>query len=133
MRSEAVSSTCPCKFGWSIYLGEGATIPAVDQHDLKGLHEPCVGRGKRFCRKSGVIGVELTAQAYRVDSGRICRGTASAEQMGQANLQGQVLLTASLRTDSGLGYYQCSATFHKEIMNGKVSLRVDSRVGFATC
>lgn len=42
---------------------EGATIPAVDEHDLKALHDLCVERAKRFCGKDGVISIELTARA----------------------------------------------------------------------
>ena len=38
---------------------EGATIPAVDEHDLKALHDLCVERAKRFCGKEGVISIEL--------------------------------------------------------------------------
>lgn len=38
----------------------GATIPAVDEQDLKNLHELCVERAKRYCGKDGVISIELT-------------------------------------------------------------------------
>jgi len=41
----------------------GATIPPVDEHDLKALHELCVERAKRYCGKDGVISIELTARA----------------------------------------------------------------------
>ena len=41
---------------------EGATIPPVDEHDLKHLHELCVERAKRYVGKDGVISVELTAR-----------------------------------------------------------------------
>ncbi len=41
----------------------GAAIPAVDEHDLKALHELCVERAKRYCGKDGVISLELTARA----------------------------------------------------------------------
>ena len=42
---------------------QGATIPAVDEHDLKSLHELCVERAKRYCGKDGVISIEMTARA----------------------------------------------------------------------
>ena len=42
---------------------EGATIPPVDEHDLKALHELCVERAKRYCGKDGVISIEMTARA----------------------------------------------------------------------
>ena len=42
---------------------EGAPIPAVDEHDLKALHELCVERAKRYCGKDGVISIEMTARA----------------------------------------------------------------------
>ena len=42
---------------------EGATVPAVDEHDLKALHELCVERAKRYCGKDGVISIEMTARA----------------------------------------------------------------------
>lgn len=42
---------------------KGATIPAVDEHDLKALHELCVERAKRYCGKDGVISIEQTARA----------------------------------------------------------------------
>ena len=41
----------------------GATIPPVDEHDLKALHELCVERAKRYCGKDGVISIEMTARA----------------------------------------------------------------------
>ena len=28
---------------------EGATIPPVDAHDLKSLHELCIERARRYC------------------------------------------------------------------------------------
>ncbi len=40
---------------------EGATIPPVDEHDLRHLHELCVERAKRYVGKDGVISVETTA------------------------------------------------------------------------
>jgi hypothetical protein len=42
---------------------EGASIPPVDEHDLKALHELCVERAKRYCGKDGVISIEMTARA----------------------------------------------------------------------
>lgn len=42
---------------------EGATIPPVDAHDLKCLHELCVERAKRYVGKDGVISLEATAHA----------------------------------------------------------------------
>lgn len=42
---------------------EGAAIPAVDEHDLKALHQLCVERAKRYCGKDGVISIEMTARA----------------------------------------------------------------------
>lgn len=42
---------------------QGASIPLVDEHDLKSLHELCIERAKRYCGKDGVISVELTARA----------------------------------------------------------------------
>jgi hypothetical protein len=41
----------------------GASIPAVDEQDLKRLHELCVERAKRYVGKDGVISVDTTAQA----------------------------------------------------------------------
>ena len=41
---------------------EGASIPPVDEHDLKALHELCVERAKRYCGKDGVISIELSAR-----------------------------------------------------------------------
>lgn len=41
---------------------EGASIPAVDEHDLKRLHELCVERAKRYVGKDGVVSVEATAR-----------------------------------------------------------------------
>ena len=42
---------------------KGAVVPAVDEQDLKALHELCVERAKRYCGKDGVISIELTARA----------------------------------------------------------------------
>jgi len=42
---------------------QGATIPTVDENDLKALHELAVDRAKRYCGKDGVISIELTARA----------------------------------------------------------------------
>ncbi|HVN17558.1 MAG TPA: hypothetical protein VMU05_02270 [Dongiaceae bacterium] len=42
---------------------KGATIPSVDEHDLKALHELSVERAKRYCGKDGVISLEMTARA----------------------------------------------------------------------
>ncbi len=42
---------------------EGASIPPVDDHDLKALHDLCVERAKRYCGKDGVISIEMTARA----------------------------------------------------------------------
>ncbi|HTT21173.1 MAG TPA: hypothetical protein VMG82_19740 [Candidatus Sulfotelmatobacter sp.] len=47
----------------------GASIPPVDEHDLKALHELCVERAKRYCGKDGVISIEMTA--------RVCTPTAN--------------------------------------------------------
>lgn len=41
---------------------EGASIPPVDEHDLKALHELCIERAKRYCGKDGVISIEQTAR-----------------------------------------------------------------------
>lgn len=41
----------------------GASVPPVDEHDLKSLHELCIERAKRYCGKDGVISIELTARA----------------------------------------------------------------------
>ena len=42
---------------------QGATIPPVDENDLKALHELAVDRAKRYCGKDGIISIELTARA----------------------------------------------------------------------
>lgn len=42
---------------------QGASIPPVDEHDLKALHELCVERAKRYCGKDGVISIEMSARA----------------------------------------------------------------------
>jgi len=42
---------------------QGATIPTVDENDLKALHELAVDRARRYCGKDGVISIELTARA----------------------------------------------------------------------
>jgi hypothetical protein len=42
---------------------KGATIPSVNDHDLKSLHELCIERAKRYCGKDGVISIEMTARA----------------------------------------------------------------------
>ena len=42
---------------------KGAVVPAVDEQDLKALHELCVERAKRYCGKDGVISIEQTARA----------------------------------------------------------------------
>jgi hypothetical protein len=42
---------------------QGATIPTVDENDLKALHELAIDRAKRYCGKDGVISIELTARA----------------------------------------------------------------------
>jgi len=42
---------------------EGATIPPVDEHDLKCLHELCVERAKRYCGKDGVVTVDSMVRA----------------------------------------------------------------------
>jgi len=52
--------------GFRNFLAEaekGAPIPAVDEQDLKALHELCVERAKRYCGKDGVISIEQTARA----------------------------------------------------------------------
>ena len=41
---------------------QGATIPPVDEQDLKSLHELCIERAKRYCGKDGVISIEMTAR-----------------------------------------------------------------------
>lgn len=41
---------------------QGAEIPAVDEQDLKSMHELCVERAKRYCGKDGVISLEMTAR-----------------------------------------------------------------------
>lgn len=41
---------------------QGAQIPAVDERDLKNLHELCIERAKRYCGKDGVISLEMTAR-----------------------------------------------------------------------
>ncbi len=41
----------------------GASIPAVDEHDLKCMHELCVERAKRYVGKDGVVSLEATANA----------------------------------------------------------------------
>lgn len=41
---------------------EGAVVPAVDERDLKSLHDLCVERAKRYCGKDGVISIEMTAR-----------------------------------------------------------------------
>ena len=41
----------------------GASIPPVDEHDLKALHELSVERAKRYCGKDGVISIDMTARA----------------------------------------------------------------------
>lgn len=41
----------------------GASIPPVDEHDLKALHELSVERAKRYCGKDGVISLKMTARA----------------------------------------------------------------------
>jgi hypothetical protein len=42
---------------------KGAIIPAVDEYDLKSLHQLCIERAKRYCGKDGVISIEMTARA----------------------------------------------------------------------
>lgn len=42
---------------------QGASIPSVNEEDLKALHELAVDRAKRYCGKDGVISIELTARA----------------------------------------------------------------------
>jgi len=42
---------------------EGADIPAVDEHDLRCLHELCVERAKRYCGKDGVVSIDSMARA----------------------------------------------------------------------
>jgi hypothetical protein len=41
---------------------EGATIPPVDEHNLKSLHELCVQRAKRYCGKDGVVTLDSMAR-----------------------------------------------------------------------
>jgi len=41
---------------------KGATIPRVDERDLKSLHELSIERAKRYCGKDGVISIEMTAR-----------------------------------------------------------------------
>jgi len=42
---------------------QGADIPAVDERDLKSLHELCVERAKRYCGKDGVVTMESMVRA----------------------------------------------------------------------
>jgi hypothetical protein len=42
---------------------DGGSIPAVDERDLKALHELCVERAKRYCGKDGAISIEIMARA----------------------------------------------------------------------
>ena len=42
---------------------QGAAIPPVAAHDLKGLHELCVERAKRYCGKDGAVPLETMARA----------------------------------------------------------------------
>lgn len=46
----------------------GSTIPTVDEHDLKSLHELCIERAKRYCGKDGVVSLEMTARTCSPDA-----------------------------------------------------------------
>jgi hypothetical protein len=41
---------------------KGATIPRVDERDLKSLHELSIERARRYCGKDGVVSIEMTAR-----------------------------------------------------------------------
>lgn len=47
---------------------DGATIPPVDEDDLKRLHEASVEMTRLYCGKDGVLSVETMARACRRDA-----------------------------------------------------------------
>jgi hypothetical protein len=44
---------------------ESATILAIEERNLKALHDLCIERAKRFCGKDGVISMELSARGLQ--------------------------------------------------------------------
>src|SRR3974390_389465 len=41
----------------------GATIPPVNPHELKCLHQLCVEKAKRYCGKDGILSLDSMARA----------------------------------------------------------------------
>jgi hypothetical protein len=70
---------------------EGASIPPVNELDLKALHELCVERAKRYCGKDGVISVDMTA--------RVCSPTANVPAVWLRHTQLRSLYRQGLLAD----------------------------------
>jgi hypothetical protein len=70
---------------------EGASIPPVNELDLKALHELCVERAKRYCGKDGVISVDMTA--------RVCSPTANVPAVWLRHTQLRSLSRQGLHAD----------------------------------
>jgi hypothetical protein len=83
---------------------EGATIPPVDEHDLKRLHELCIERAKRYCGKDGVISIELTARA--------CSPTANVPAVWLRHTQLRSLYRQGLLAEWQHGTVLDDAVFH---------------------
>lgn len=99
---------------------EGATIPAVDEHDLKALHELSIERAKRYCGKDGVISIEMTARA--------CSPTANLPAVWLRHTQLRSLYRQGLLTEWQHGTALDDAVFRVAADIPMSGTRLDSRL-----
>ena len=99
---------------------EGATIPVVDEHDLKALHELSIERAKRYCGKDGVISIEMTARA--------CSPTANLPAVWLRHTQLRSLYRQGLLTEWQHGTALDDAVFRVAAKIPMSGTRLDSRL-----
>jgi len=83
---------------------QGAVVPAVDEHDLKSLHELCVERAKRYCGKDGVVTIESMVRA--------CGPTANLPAVWLRHSQLRALYRRGLLAEWQHGAVLDDAVFH---------------------
>ena len=96
---------------------KGATIPTVDERDLKSLHELCVERAKRYCGKDGVISIEMTARA--------CSPNANLPAVWLRHTQLRTLYREGLLTDWQHGTTLEDVVFHVAASISMTGTRLD--------
>ena len=98
---------------------QGAQVPAVDEHDLKNLHELCIERAKRYCGKDGVISLDMTA--------RVCSPTANLPAVWLRHTQLRSLYREGLLADWQHGTNLNDAVFHVAATIPMIGTRVDQK------